>query len=277
MTQIRHKDASQENFPVGKLIRKDLQAIVQEYYQLARFADDIADDNKLKSSEKIRQLDEVENIFLGFEKKPSSNLVFVQKLGQRFKKENLSTSLITDLLKAFRQDAQGYSYQTWGELVNYCTYSAAPVGRFMLAIHNENPSTYLPATALCVALQIVNHLQDAKYDFELLGRIYIPDEYAQELGINLQEQLQANVSSPELKKIIAKMLEQLQGLLKDAKILPRITKDWRLKMEIGVILSLTNSMIKRIYDGDVLANELKLSKFDWCKAFSAGLKTVLMK
>ena len=58
----------------------------------------------------------------------------------------------------------------------YCQHSAAPVGRFLLALHNENPSTYLPANALCAALQIVNHVQDLKYDAKTLKRVYIPDE-----------------------------------------------------------------------------------------------------
>lgn len=277
MKEQRHKNANDENFPVGKLIRHDLRSIVQEYYKIARFADDIADDGKLSAEAKIAQLDELENIFLGIDKNPPADLKFASQLGQRFKQENLATALMTDLLKAFRQDANGLVYQGWGELINYCSYSAAPVGRFMLAIHDENPTTYLPATALCVVLQIVNHLCDAKYDFELLGRIYIPQSYADEQGIDLKLELVKDKCSPELKSIIGLIIEQLEGLLKDAKVLPRIVRDWRLRMEIGVILSLTNSMIKRIQEGDVLATEIKLTKLDWSKAFLAGLKTAIIK
>lgn len=277
MKKLRHKNANHEDFPVGKFIRSDLRSIVQEYYQMARLADDIADNNNLSAVAKVAKLDELENIFLGIDKNPPADLKFASQLGVHFKQENLATALMTDLLKAFRQDANGLICQSWGELINYCSYSAAPVGRFMLAIHDENPTTYLPATALCVVLQIVNHLCDAKYDFELLGRIYIPQSYADEQGIDLKLELVKDKCSLELKSIIDLIIEQLEGLLKDAKILPRIVRDWRLRMEIGVILSLTNSMIKRIQEGDVLATEIKATKLDWCKALGAGFKTALIK
>jgi phytoene/squalene synthetase len=51
-------------------------------------------------------------------------------------------------------------YETWDELIEYCRYSAMPVGRFVLDVHGESQATWPASDAICAALQINNHLQD---------------------------------------------------------------------------------------------------------------------
>lgn len=269
--KIRHKKSNQENFPVGSiLISKKYRPVVMEYYNFARYADDVADNPKLSMKEKTIQLDQLDDLLFERIQYSGKKLGFVKKIRQTFIRENLSFSLLTDLLTAFRQDAQNFKYETWNQLVEYCKYSAAPVGRFMLAIHNENPSTYLPATSLCVALQIINHLQDIKYDAKLLKRVYIPNKFLVKFGVS-QRDLIKDQQTPELKKLIKSILQKVEGLLKEAEILPSIVISRRLRMEIAVIFSLTNSMVKRIERFDVLKQEVKLSKIDWMQAFISGI------
>ena len=49
--------------------------------------------------------------------------------------------------------------------MDYCALSAAPVGRFVLDVHEEDPSMWAASDALCSALQIINHLQDCAEDY----------------------------------------------------------------------------------------------------------------
>ena len=79
-----------------------------------------------------------------------------------------------DLLIAFRMDVTKLRYQDWDELIHYCSYSAMPVGRFVLDVHGESRATWAANDALCAALQINNHLQDCGKDFRELNRVYIP-------------------------------------------------------------------------------------------------------
>ena len=58
--------------------------------------------------------------------------------------------------------------------MNYCRYSAMPVGRFVLDVHGEPRSTWPANDALCAALQIINHLQDCAADYRDLDRVYLP-------------------------------------------------------------------------------------------------------
>ena len=79
-----------------------------------------------------------------------------------------------DLLTAFRMDVTKLRYTDWDDLIHYCSYSAMPVGRFVLDVHGESRATWPANDALCAALQINNHLQDCGKDFRELNRVYIP-------------------------------------------------------------------------------------------------------
>ena len=45
------------------------------------------------------------------------------------------------------------SLRDWDDLVGYCTYSAMPVGRFVLDVHGESRALWPANDALCAALQ----------------------------------------------------------------------------------------------------------------------------
>ena len=72
---------------------------------------------------------------------------------------------VLDLLEAFRRDVTKLRYADWDELMDYCRYSAAPVGRFVLDVHGEAAATWPANDALCAALQVINHLQDCAKDY----------------------------------------------------------------------------------------------------------------
>ena len=44
-----------------------------------------------------------------------------------------------DLLTAFRMDVTKRRYRDWDDLMHYCSFSAMPVGRFVLDVHGEIP------------------------------------------------------------------------------------------------------------------------------------------
>ena len=210
----RHKQAEDENFPVVSfLLGKNNQKIVAAYYDYARQGDDIADDPDLSAEQKLAKLNAMESALYGKATDESPETKAAARLREVFLEEQLDFSLASDLLVAFKQDAEGSVYETWGQLMRYCSFSAAPVGRFMLAIHNENPSTYLPSNALCAALQIVNHIQDLKYDAKNLKRVYIPLDLQKKFKITPASLLK-NKASANLQRLIKEMLNRVRGLCK---------------------------------------------------------------
>jgi phytoene synthase len=88
-----------------------------------------------------------------------------------------------DLLKAFRQDQVVKRYGTWEAVLDYCVYSANPVGRLVLYLcgYRDDHRQRL-SDATCTALQLANFWQDVSRDLEK-GRIYIPLERAAAHGV----------------------------------------------------------------------------------------------
>jgi hypothetical protein len=89
------------------------------------------------------------------------------------KEHHLNTQLLRDLLSAFRQDVSQLRYASYDELLDYCTRSANPVGRIMLALSDQySPQWLEQSDAICSALQLINFLQDVAIDIKKLRIIY---------------------------------------------------------------------------------------------------------
>lgn len=165
-----------ENFPVAswalpKWARKPVAAI----YAFARRADDIADEGHLTESERLEQLTEYEQNLKALEQgEPARNPLFLA-LSDTIQRYKLPYALFYDLLTAFKQDVTKKRYQTFEEVLNYCRYSANPVGRLMLILFKyDTPQNLKDADAICTALQLINFVQDVASDFDERGRIYMP-------------------------------------------------------------------------------------------------------
>jgi squalene synthase HpnC len=186
------KTHGQENFPVASvLIAPKHRATILAYYRFARGADDVADSPLLAPDAKLAGLDLFEATLTGQCDTIEAALPLRAALALR----KLSPRHALDLLRAFRMDAVKHRYANWSELMDYCAYSAAPVGRFVLDVHGESESTWPASDALCTALQIINHLQDCGADYRNLDRVYVPQDAFAAHGVR-PDALGAAKSSP---------------------------------------------------------------------------------
>jgi squalene synthase HpnC len=89
-----------------------------------------------------------------------------------------------DLLVAFRQDQTVPRYQTMEDVLEYCKYSANPVGRLVLyACGYRAPEMFLLSDFTCTALQLANFWQDVSSDYAR-GRIYLPLDDMHRYGVD---------------------------------------------------------------------------------------------
>jgi squalene synthase HpnC len=175
------------------------------------------------------------------------------------RRRDLSAQHALELLKAFRQDVTKRRYSTWAELIEYCRYSAMPVGRFVLDVHGERRSTWPASDALCTALQIINHLQDCAKDYRELDRVYIPLDDLAEHGTDAAALAQPR-ASPELLACLHSLADRTAGLLPEASLLPRNVADLRLSVETSVIVALARKLLDRLKMRDPLTDRVHLSK-----------------
>jgi squalene synthase HpnC len=260
------KDA--ENFPVGSfLIRPDLRAHVHAYYDFARQADDIGDNPALAPDDKIARLARMGAVLDGA---PGEDSPSAARMRASLAQTGVSAAHCHDLLRAFTQDATKLRYLNWDELVEYCRYSAMPVGRYLLDLHGESRATWTAGDALCAALQVLNHLQDCADDLAALDRCYLPTEILDATGGRIED-LPGKALTPGLRKTIDRLLDLTDELIATSTELPIQVIDWRLRAETATIVALAKRLSALLRKGDPLAARVKLRKPDFVLAALAGL------
>ncbi|MBV8738100.1 MAG: squalene synthase HpnC [Alphaproteobacteria bacterium] len=257
-----------ENFPVGSLlIRRDLRRHVHAFYRFARNADDIADNPALAPADKIYRLDRMAAVLDGA---PGPDSPAAAAMRQSLLETGMTAQHCHDVLRAFRQDAEQRRYRDWADLMDYCRYSAAPVGRQLLDLHGESRFTWPASDALCAALQVLNHLQDCALDYRRLDRIYLPLSDLAAAGIGV-EALTAPAASAALRQVLDILLDRTAVLVATARGLPSAVAAAGLRCECAVIVELAVRLLARLRRGDPLTHRVGLSKVDFLAAFGLGV------
>jgi hydroxysqualene synthase len=248
-----HRD---ENFPVASwLIDARHRGIILAFYEFVRVADDIADHASLKPEEKLAQLDRLEANLLGDGDDNREAVRLRAVLAER----GLPPRHAQDLLTAFRMDVTKLRYTDWDDLIHYCSFSAMPVGRFVLDVHGESRATWAANDALCAALQINNHLQDAAKDFRELNRVYIPLDAFAAAGA-APEQLGAARASPQLLRCIYDLAARNARLLRESEPFSGLIENTRLAHEVAVIHTYARHIVALLQARDPLNERVHLSK-----------------
>jgi squalene synthase HpnC len=253
------KTRGDENFPVGSLlISGRIRSHMHAYYAFARNADDIADSPDLAPQDKIARLDVMEEVLLGrrLDGSPSA-----ARLRLSLTETGVSPVHATDLLIAFRQDATKNRYETFDELYNYCRYSAVPVGRYVIDLHHESHGCYRASDALCISLQLLNHLQDCGTDLRTLDRCYIPQTLLRHFRIDMNDLLRSE-ESPALRRAFMTILDRVDRLNLAAEELPLMVRSRRLRAETTFICRLSMRLADQLAKGDPLKKRVALTKTD---------------
>lgn len=244
-----HRD---ENFPVAsRLVRPALRPPILAFYRFARSADDVADQPGVSPEAKLARLAQMEAALLG----QGGGSPEASALRSVLAGHGLSPHPALDLLEAFRRDATVARYPDWEALMDYCRFSAAPVGRFVLELHGESAALWPASDALCAALQVINHMQDCGKDWHGLGRAYVPLDILAAHGAGV-ETLDADHASPALRAALEDVGGRTMLLLERSRPLPAAIQDRRLALEVGVIQALAESLLRRLRRRDPLSERV---------------------
>jgi len=178
-------------------------------------------------------------------------------LRQALSERGLTPRHAQHLLTAFRMDVTKLRYDDWDDLIHYCSYSAMPVGRFVLDVHGEDTKTWPANDALCAALQINNHLQDCGRDYRNLNRVYIPLDAlgAENAGV---EELGSARASPALMRCLRALARRTRELLRQSDPFPSLVEDSRLALEVSVIQALAYRITYLLEARDPLSERVHL-------------------
>ncbi len=258
-----------ENFPVGSwLIRRDLRAHVHAFYRFARNADDVADNPVLTPADKIRRLDRMAAVLDGAA--PGEYSPSAAAMRRSLLATGVTAQHCHDVLRAFRQDAEKRRYRDWDELMDYCRYSAAPVGRQLLDLHAESRATWPASDALCAALQVLNHLQDCVEDYRRLDRVYLPLDDLAAAGIGVEALAEPN-SEPGLAAGARRSARPHRPSGRGRARARTRGCAPGLRRECAVIVELAARLLARLRRGDPLAERVGLGRWDFAAALVKGV------
>jgi squalene synthase HpnC len=166
------------------------------------------------------------------------------------------------LISAFEQDQEVTEYQTYEQLLDYCTRSANPVGRLVLylggACTAENSAL---SDKTCTALQLANFWQDVARDLDI-GRIYLPREDRTHFAYP-DDDLHARRFTPEFAALLKFQVERTRALFREG--LPLIERMPRaLAIDVELFSRGGLAILHRIeaHKYDVLSDRPRLSKLD---------------
>lgn len=250
------KGSTDENFPVAShLIAPRHRPAVMAFYNFARAADDVADNALAEPEAKLELLEVLRASLVG----ESDDAPEGRALRSVLLARGLGDQHALDLLEAFRRDVTKLRYGSWDDLMDYCRYSASPVGRFVLDVHGESRDLWPLNDALCNALQVINHLQDCGKDRREIDRVYIPLDRLSAAGIGV-EALDASAASPALLGVIRGLAQDTMRLLDVSRPFARGIRDGRLALEVGVIQALAEDLCKGLMARDPLSQNVHHDK-----------------
>ena len=265
-----HRD---ENFPVASfLLSAKHRAPVMAFYRFARAADDIADHEDASAADK---LDRLARMRAGLEG-DAAGAAEALDLRAVMAKRGLDPVHAGDLLTAFERDVTVDRYADWAALMDYCRYSAMPVGRFVLDVHGEDRAIWPANDALCAALQVINHLQDCGKDYRTIRRIYLPLDMLAEHGAT-EADLARDHASPGLRDTIVALAGRTRDLLEVSAPFAASIRDRKLAAEVAVVQRLAESLVDRLERFDPLSERVHHRKAEAALLAARAALPVLLR
>jgi squalene synthase HpnC len=220
-----------ENFHVASwFLPKALRPHFHSIYAYCRVSDDLGDEVG-DTEASLALLDfwgrELDACYAGQTRHP----VFVA-LAETIRACQIPKEPFADLLVAFRQDQTVERYQTMGELLGYCRYSANPVGRLVLYACGEvNEENFRLSDATCSALQLANFWQDVSVDWRK-NRVYIPQADMRRFGV-ADETLAAGVATSEFRALLQHEVAYARALFREGlPLVGRVGRELALDLDL---------------------------------------------
>jgi squalene synthase HpnC len=185
--------------------------------------------------------------------------VFVA-LAETIRARSIPKEPFADLLRAFRQDQAVTRYATKRDLLDYCRYSANPVGRLVLHACGEvDEERFRLSDATCTALQLANFWQDVRRDYAK-GRVYLPQDDMRSFGVS-EETIARGPATPEFRALLRHEVAFARGLFGEGLALAGMVRhDLALDLELfsrgglGILRAIERQ------DYDVLSRRPTLSR-----------------
>jgi len=239
-------------------------------YWFARTADDIADEDNFTVEERLLKInnfnERLTHIVAGDYTDEYEHALYLT-----INERKLTPVYFSNLLKAFKQDIFQQKWNTFKDILDYCTNSANPVGRLILELYNvRDDKAFYYSDKICTALQLTNFYQDVSIDI-LKNRIYFPIDEIEKFGVKLKS-FELNENNDNLKQLVKFNVERAGSFFREGENLLNYLTG-RLQYEIKWTILGGRAILKKIikFDYNVTNIRPSLSKFDYFFLFLKSL------
>ena len=174
------------------------------FYRFVRAADDVADHPTAARTQSWRLLEQMRASLVGDSDAVAEGVALRGVLAV----QEMRPTHALDLLEAFRRDVTKLRYADWDELMDYCRYSAMPVGRFVLDVHGESRICGRPMTRYAPPCRSSTICRIAPRITEELNRVYIPARRHEDGRHRAVRRWLPPAASAALRNVIAGLAEQ---------------------------------------------------------------------
>lgn len=212
-----------ENFPVAlRLLPRRLRADLIAVYEVVRVIDDLGDQAMGNRTALLEEFaDDLATIWEGG--RPEHPVL--ARLAPVVAARGLDREPFARVVQANLFDQRVHRYASYAELRGYCTLSAEPIGRIVLAIFGvDDPVATELSDRICTALQLIEHWQDVAED-RRAGRVYLPQEDLAAFEVN-EVELDGPVSSPALRRLMLFQITRAAELLDSGAPLVGLLRGW---------------------------------------------------
>ena len=165
------------------------------------------------------------------------------------------------LIHANRMDQGTGRFDTIDDVLDYCTYSANPVGHLYLYLFGySDAERQRLADNTCTALQLTNFWQDVSRDYHDRGRIYLPQRDMARFGVS-ESHIAGGVVSEGFRELLACQCDLAMKFFRDGTPLIH-SLDRRARLPVALFtrggVAILEAIRKRNFD--VLSERPSLSK-----------------
>lgn len=201
-----------ENFHVASwFLPKRLRPHFHAIYAYCRVSDDLGDETgDCEQGLALLNLwgEELNACYRGVARHP----VFVA-LAETIRACDIPKEPFADLLVAFRRDQRAVRMETMQDVLDYCHYSANPVGRLVLYVCGyRDEERFRLSDFTCTALQLANFWQDVRSDYAR-NRIYFPQEDMRRFGAD-EAMIAEGRFTPQFRELMRHEVEYARDLMR---------------------------------------------------------------
>jgi squalene synthase HpnC len=248
-----------ENFHVAsRFLPEKYRVHFHAIYAYCRISDDLGDEvgNREQS---LALLDywrrELDDCYQGRSQHP----VFVA-LAETIRECEIPQQPFGDLLVAFCRDQDIHRFATMQDVLDYCHYSANPVGQLVLYIWGyRDAERQKLSDQICSALQLANFWQDVREDYAR-GRIYIPQDLMQRFDVP-EEVIASGTMTPQFRELMRFLVADARAMFEQGMpLLSMVSKDLAIDLDLFIRGGLEILRAIELQDYDVLRSRPSISK-----------------